>query len=200
MKRLRNLMLCLAFLIFATGCQNKELIAPSKVTEDFLKAYRTHDNTGIKTYSTWTTFNASQYLITEADYLPSVEEALQKEVYEKMLAFQYEIEKEEIKEEEAHVVVKITMYDFSKQIEAGIKKATEKTEALSKQSNISDEEIQKQIYTVLFESLNTAKQDKSTTVTINLVKKDGVWLVSDENEAMQTILTSNLTAIANMEP
>lgn len=190
-------LLCSFLFLGIVGCSSKSE-SPKVVTGKFLDAYANKNETDIRTYSQWKEYSVKALHIQKSDYIDGVDKSLQKKVFEMMQSFQHKEEKETVQDDNATVVVTLTLYDFSPVVEAGLAQASAKAEELSKQSEISDAQAQAQINTILFQNMKNAKQTKKETITINLVKKDGEWLVSNDNADIQNILISNMQSLQSV--
>ena len=181
-------------LLTATGCSNNSASATEVVTS-FLNAYHDRDNKQLQEHSNWESFDVTSLDLKDEDYLSGVDQQLQLEVYQKMMEFKHEEKEEKIDGDKAVVTVTLTIYDFTPVVEAGLKQATTKAEELSQQKDVSDEQIQSQILTILFENMNKAEQTKTITTTVNVIKKNNQWIVSDSNDDLRDALLQNSNAV-----
>lgn len=195
MKPLKYLLTAIFACSLLVACNSQQSATPSEVTKEFLTAYQDHDNEKLKETSLWTTFDASSLELTQQDFVKGVKEELQRDVYQKMMAFEHSEDKEEVQKDQAIVYVTLTLYDFTPVVTKGLEEATKKAEELSQQATISDDQIQSEILTILFEHMSKAEQNKKVEVQVNLTKKDGVWLVSEDNDDLRKALLQNSKAV-----
>lgn len=179
------------------GCTTNT-ITPTETIKTFLDGYHDRDNALIAANSTWKDYDATALELRDEDYMEDVDKQLQKKVYDMMLDFSHKEEKETIEDDQATVEVTLTMYDFSSVMDKGMEEAAKKADELSKKSDITDKEIQKQILTVLFDHMSKAKKDKITHVNVHLVKDGKDWKVSDDNTNLTDALLQNTQAIQNI--
>lgn len=198
MKLCKVILSALCTLGLLAACSSQHTASPTTVATAFLDAYQAHDNEAIKETSNWTNFDAKSLELSKQDYVKGVDEALQQEVYQKMMDVSYQENAEEIKEEIAVVSVTLRVYDFAPAIKQGMEEATKKAEELSQQSEISDEEIQSAILTVLFENMNKAEQNKTIDVRIKLVKQNKAWIVDQDNDELRNALLQNSQAVEQL--
>lgn len=190
--------LCVLFMM--TACGNTKEDTPSIVTSAFLDAYSKKGEEKIKEYSQWKDYSVKALEIQDSDYIEGVDRKLQKQVYEMMQSFDHSEGKETIQDDSATVQVTMTVYDFEPVIKKGMKEATAKAEELSSQSDISDAQAQAQINTIIFQNMKEAKKTKKKEIVINLVKKDGTWLISNDNADIQNVLIANMQSLHNVNP
>lgn len=195
MKKTHIVAAVLSLLLVISGCSSSDSATPTQVTTAFLDAYKQRNNALIAQNSTWENYDAAALELREEDYMEGIDQQLQKNVYDRMLAFDHKENSETIDEDRAIVEVTLTMYDFEPVVEKGIEAAATKTEELSKKVSISDEEIQNEILKVLFEHMSKAEQNKTISVSIKLEKKSGEWKVSNDNTELSDALLSNTKAI-----
>ena len=195
MKKTNIFAVGLCLLMVISGCSSKDTATPTQVTTAFLDAYSQRNNALIAENSTWENYDATALELREEDYMDGIDHDLQKKVYDKMLAFHHKEEGETIDEDHAAVTVTLTLYDFEPVVEKGLKAAAKKTEELSQKESIRDDEIQTEILKVLFENMEKAEQNKTVTVTVNLVKKGSEWKVSNDNNDLSDALLQNTKAI-----
>lgn len=198
MKKTNLFAVVLCLLMVISGCSNKDTATPTQVTTAFLDAYSQRNNALIAQNSTWENYDATALELREEDYMDGIDQELQKKVYDMMLAFTHKEDNETIDEDKATVTVTLTLYDFEPVVKKGLEAAAKKTEELSQKESISDDEIQTEILKVLFENMEKAEQNKTTTVTINLIKKSGEWKVSDDNSDLSDALLQNTKAIQSI--
>ena len=179
------------------GCTTNT-ITPTETVKTFLDGYHDRDNALIAANSTWKDYDATALELRDEDYMEDVDKQLQKKVYDMMLDFSHKEEKETIEDDQATVEVTLTMYDFSSVMDKGMEEAAKKADELSKKSDITDKEIQKQILTVLFDHMSKAKKDKITHVNVHLVKDGKDWKVSDDNTNLTDALLQNTQTIQNI--
>lgn len=179
------------------GCTTNT-ITPTETVKTFLDGYHDRDNALIAANSTWKDYDATALELRDEDYMEDMDKQLQKKVYDMMLDFSHKEEKETIEDDQATVEVTLTMYDFSSVMDKGMEEAAKKADELSKKSDITDKEIQKQILTVLFDHMSKAKKDKITHVNVHLVKDGKDWKVSDDNTNLTDALLQNTQAIQNI--
>lgn len=181
---------CCALCLSIAGCQENS-IPPKTVTTQFLDAYHELNDEKMKQTSEWSDFNVKTLEIQDKDYVKGVDKGLQKEVYTMMLDFKHKEFDEKIDGDKAHVKVDITVYDFQPVIEQGMKEATKRVEELSKEANVSDAQAQTEISKIIFENMKKAKMDKTKSITVNVVKKNQKWMVSNDNKILKDILSEN---------
>lgn len=198
MKKIKFVCCLMMTLLLITGCSDKAQATPSEVVAAFLDAYQSHDNQKIAQYSTWENYDATALELRDEDYMDGVNKDLQKKVYDMMLDFSHKENSEAIQDDTAKVEVSLTMYDFEPTIKSGMEAATKKTEELSKNESIRDEEIQKEILTTLFEHMEKAEKSKSVTTTVHLIKKDKEWKVSEDNNDLSDALLINTQSIQDV--
>lgn len=192
--------MCVCLLSLLGACGSKHSDTPKMVTKHFLDAYNNKDESKIKEYSQWKTYSIQALQIQESDYVPGVDKKLQKQVYNMMQSFHHKEGKETISGDHATVKVAMTIYDFAPMIDKGMKEATAKAAELSKKADISDASAQAEINTILFKNMKNAKRTKKKTITINLVKENGKWLVSSDNSDIQNLLIQNMQSLQNVNP
>lgn len=189
------LLLAIAGLFLVSGCSKEEKsLSPKETTALFLDGIQNRDSDAVEKVSEWEDFNIKALEMQEDDYIDGVDHDLQKTAFEKMMYFEHQEMKETTTENTAVVTVEFQQYDISKSLEEGIKKAEEKVTELS-QKDMSDAEIENAISTILFESLGAAEDKKYTTIDIQLVKREDAWMISDDNEQLQELLSANLNVL-----
>lgn len=196
MKRIIAIFGCFMMLFSVVGCQDKE-VAPMEVTKLFLDGYHTKDAKKIEQNSEWVDFNVKTLQIQENDYMEGVDKTLQKDVYQMLLDIQHKELNEKIDGDKATVNVELTIYNFDPVIKQGMKEATEKVMEMSKNSDVSDAQAQAEISKILFENMKKAKMDKKESVTVNLIKKDKAWVVSNDNKELKDALSKNTKSLKN---
>lgn len=104
---------------------------------------------------------------------------------------EYEVkETVEEKDDKAIVKVRIANFDLNKILDEAIVLATEKVmKENPNNNNISDEQTKKALDETLIETIKNYKGDLvGGTISVNVLKKDGEWLVEFNNEIQNYIL------------
>ena len=118
---------------------------------------------------------------------------LKKDPLNKMLAFDYELSNEQIKDDKATVDVSVTTYDLAEPYQNFMKKFF--VLALGMEEDISDEEMTDKMLTLLESEIRPLKEKTyKKTATIDLVKVEDEWKISpiDENKDLINALTGGL--------
>lgn len=196
--RIKYFLSCISCcMIIMCGCTAKEVIPPSKVSALFLNAYHDRDEKLLETYSTLKNYSIDALSMQESDYIEGVDKTLQEELFHKMVEYDHKELDEQIQDDHAIVNIELTVYNFDQVKEAALQAAEQKATELSEQEAVSDADAQSQIMTVLYEQLLKAEQNKKITISLNLEKVKGTWLVSSDNVDLQTNLLQNLKILEN---
>lgn len=191
--------LCLV-MVLLFGCNGNKGKDARMVTDAFLQALRNHNVAVAQEYSLWEKEELELYQVTEEDYIAGIDEQLQEEVLNKVMQFTYVIEQVYEKEDNAAVSIELNMYSFKDALKQGIEEAEKKLKNAGNKNEA--EKAQQEVLQILFEKMQKSEDKHITTLKVNLVKQNGVWKVSDNNEELQKALTKNIEDIlqyTNME-
>ena len=121
---------------------------------------------------------------------------------EKILDFEYTLDNEVIEKNAATVDINFKTYDLGKVMEELINGILADASALNLMG-LDQEEMEAEIAEILdvqFQKImQNASKDKTITVTVNLVKKKGVWLLKDltDKEDFMNALSGGIMEFAN---
>lgn len=191
--------LCLV-MVLLFGCNGNKGKDARMVTDAFLQALQNHNVAVAQEYSLWEKEELELYRVTEEDYIAGIDEQLQEEVLNKVMQFTYVIEQVYEKEDNAAVSIELNMYSFKDALKQGIEEAEKKLKNAGNKNEA--EKAQQEVLQILFEKMQKSEDKHITTLKVNLVKQNGVWKVSDNNEELQKALTKNIEDIlqyTNME-
>ena len=191
--------LCLV-MVLLFGCNGNKGKDARMVTDAFLQALQNHNVAVAREYSLWEKEELELYQVTEEDYIAGIDEQLQEEVLNKVMQFTYVIEQVYEKEDNAAVSIELNMYSFKDALKQGIEEAEKKLKNAGNKNEA--EKAQQEVLQILFEKMQKSEDKHITTLKVNLVKQNGVWKVSDNNEELQKALTKNIEDIlqyTNME-
>ena len=157
-------------------------MTPVQTADAFLKAFKSKDTEKMKEYYEGEISDLS--MIEEED--DSAMADLINAMVEKILDFDYSLGNETIKGDEASVEVNFTTYDFSGILQDIMNNLMSDAVALGL-SGLSQEEMEAEINELIGSkfsaALDSADKDWEGMVTMDLVKKDGKWLVKDVSGA-----------------
>ena len=112
---------------------------------------------------------------------------------DKMLDFDYKLGEESVDGDTATVETTITTYPFGDIFSQVLTDYI--TEAFSN-LDMTEEEGQQLMASLMTEALDKAEKSYETTVTVNLAKEDGQWVVQ-EDDALANALTGGIYDMAN---
>ena len=112
---------------------------------------------------------------------------------DKMLDFDYKLGEESVAGDTATVETTITTYPFGDIFSQVLTDYI--TEAFSN-LDMTEEEGQQLMASLMTEALDKAEKSYETTVTVNLAKEDGQWVVQ-EDDALANALTGGIYDMAN---
>lgn len=182
---------CFIVTLLLCACSGKT-IPPIQVTADFLDAFHAQAEIGINQTSLWKDFQISSLALQQDDYVEGIEPSLQVQLHTMMLDFQHKELKEQITGDQAVVTVELTRYAFDDVKAAALQEAAQKAETLSDDSQMSESQKQMDVIRVMYETLVKATYGEPMIIDVNLIKANGKWFVSDNNERLQTLLLENL--------
>ena len=194
MKKLIAIFTAFLVTISLTSCGGP---SPTDISATFLD--------GIKEFNPKTI--ASVYATADKDKIDDLDldeedqamlDRLNEDPFNKMLAFDYDLSNEQIKDDKATVDVTITTFDLSKPYENFMKKFF--LAAFSMDENTSDEEMTEKMITLAADELKPLTEKTYTkTATIDLVKVDDQWKIAeiDDNEDLINALTGGLLDLMN---
>lgn len=178
--------------VFILCACSKAVMPPKKVAAYFLDAYKTADEEQLEMYSTWKDYHVDAQKMQESDYIEGVDKALQEQVFNMMMDFDYEVKDESIKDDNGSVQVDLTVYDFDAVRDEALKKAEEKATEISSKEDVNDAQAQVQIMTVMYEHMVKAEKTKHLEISLNVEKVSGKWLVNSNNADIQNVLLDNI--------
>jgi len=176
MKKFLVTIMVLVMVVGMTACGSSKEKADSDTPKSgataFFKALKSQDKDALKdTYS-----GDSKELLgamsnqSDDSTTDKVQDALSKQMVEKVYSFDYKIGKESVKDKEATVEVTVTTYPFGKVLK-------NLGQAMAQSGSVPDKDsIDKSLKTLDSEFKNM-KKDFEKTFKLKLTKKDGKWLV-----------------------
>ena len=186
MKKILSLLLITLMIFSIASCggaqEDVQGPSPTETMDSFLQAIKARD------FDT-----AAQYYEGDIGDLSAIEETedpvmsgIINSLVDKMLDFDYTLSDEKIKNDTATVDVNFTTYDLAKIMNELIVGILTDAPALGL-TGMDQEEMEAEIAEILSiqfkEAMDGAAKDTSMTITVNLVKKDGNWLVKDLSSA-----------------
>ena len=200
MKKILSLLLITVMVFSMASCGAKEDQGPSPTVtvDNFLKAIKAQD------FET-----AAQYYEGDISGLGMLQEeddpvlsGILGSLTEKILDFEYTLDNEVIEKNAATVDINFKTYDLGKVMEELINSILADASALNLMG-LDQEEMEAEIAEILdvqFQKImQNASKDKTITVTVNLVKKKGVWLLKDltDKEDFMNALSGGIMEFAN---
>lgn len=175
MKKLLIGLFCILFVFSLSGCGEK---SPSDVVKEALDAAKEKDTKTVNSIYLGKDLDFGA-LVNESSTGTELSQESQALLAEKLLDFDYTIDKEEIKGDKATVTVSITTYDFASATRTFFSDALSQAFSLAF-SGASEEEMTQ----ATEESLNNAlseltEKTKIQTATLFLTKGDEGWAVDD---------------------
>ena len=162
----------------------EEAMSPTDTMDAFLQAFKAKDFEKMQEYYEGEAGDLSMLEEEDDEALKDVINVL----VDNMLSFEYTIDNEQIDGDSATVDVNFTTYDFGGILQNIMGDLMSDAVALGL-SGLSQEEMEAEINeligTKFKEGLDGASKDKEVKVTMNLVMKDGKWLVKDVSDASE---------------
>jgi hypothetical protein len=165
---MKKIALILVGILLVAGCSLAQPSTPTQKTEEFLDKYKNLDEDVVSD------------LIDSVDKESLNEE--NKEIYKSVLERQYkdlkyDVTDEEIKDDEATVTVKITVYDLYKAgIEADEYSEENESEFLTNNNYDNDKFMKYKL-----NEMKDTEKTKDYSIKIYLTKVDGEWVVQEPN-------------------
>ena len=161
-------------------------MSPTETVDSFLTAFKAGDFEGAKEFYEGSADDLS--MIEEEDD-PALSGVIA-DLTSRILDFDYELSNEVINGETATVDVRFTTIDFGQIMGEVLDSMLSDSVALALSGLSQDEleaEINELVESKFSEILKTAKKDKVSDVTVELVLKDGKWLIKDLSDSEEIL-------------
>lgn len=186
---------CSIFLLI--GCQKKEApqVTPVQVLDSYLAAMKAQDGSEMAKYTK--SAKGDDFTISEEDAAAiGLRGELLQEFYSYVLAFTYDIDKEEIQLEEERASVDITLhtYDIMAVLNAGVEAHKEEFGKIKGEEG-SDEEKSQRIAEILIQGFADEPQSYEAAYTFTFVLVEDAWKLQDEelSSFYQLLLNTSLS-------
>ena len=183
MKKFISIMLVLLMVFSMSACggasgSNDEGPSPTEVMDSFLKALKAGD---LETAAQYYDGNIDKINFMEDGDDPIFSDVMD-DLTEKMLDFDYTLSNETVKKNDATVDVEFTTYDLGNVMNELLMAVMSDSSALALMGADQGEleaVIAEIVKTKFDEVIKSVNKDTTVTVTVNMVKKKGKWLIKD---------------------
>lgn len=158
--------------------------SPKNAAENYLKAVQKQDFEGAKAYlsdGSSENFNLAGTPLSEGEAMKPLEDAMK----EKIAGLTYTIKEEKVDGEKATVTAEMTYNDLSDAFNTAFSEMmTVLMDGSVDMMNMDDAAIEKLTVESFTKAMAASEAKKTETVVINMVQKDGKWLIDTENNAV----------------
>lgn len=192
-KRLAAIMMSLALVLLMASCG--EQMTPSDVADNYMQTQKEYVTSAVNDIKNGTGGALEETMgITSEELSELSDEAKDSlsQVFNKMRQFDYEVVNESATEDTATVTVRITTFDFGKQLEEAMSDIVANAFGYAF-SGMSDEEMESKLIEDFAAKLAEAKKNYTQDVDITLnMNEEGVWEVDEDNDELVNAITGGM--------
>ena len=203
MKKILSVLLIIVLALSLSSCgsaapEDDNGMTPTDTMDAFLRALKARDFDTLQEYYEGEIGDLD--LLEEGD--DSALSGMIDGLVDRILDFEYSLDNETIKGNDATVDVYFKTYDLGKIMQDLIQSMMTDAATLAL-PNLDQDELEAEINAIMSEkfdeAMKTAEKDKAIKITMNLIKKDGRWLVKDvtDREDFMNALSGGLMELAN---